>query len=492
MSDPVVHINNLTLKYRQIPVLQDINWIIHPGENWLLCGASGSGKTTLAKAIAGQVQSYGHVKVCFDPNSKLPAQVHYVANWYQFKDLEGQSNFYYQQRYNKQATEVTSTVQAELEKYGKLHHLNFEAVESIISALGYTPLKNSTLIQLSSGEHKKLQLIKALWLKPQLLILDQPYNGLDALSRRNLNILLDELTLQGMQFILISNDSELPSSIERLAEIKGGRLTEISIDELSVPDSLQEIALEIPSFLEKGPSIDNSASVINMIDVCISYGEKQVLKNINWEVNAGEKWLLQGPNGSGKSTLLSLLTGDHPQAYANNFYLFGNKRGSGESIWEIKKRIGLISPELHWYFDPSATVWQSVISGFYDSSGLFCDPGYTKNAQANELIRYFGLDRYKNILMNELPLGQQRLAMLARTIIKNPELLILDEPCQGLDQQQTQQFNRLVDQLCKGGTTLIYVGHFDSQLPSCLEKRILLENGEVKSINNITQMTYTN
>jgi molybdate transport system ATP-binding protein len=492
MSDPVVHITNLNLQYRQAPVLKDLTWIIHPGENWLLCGASGSGKTTLAKAIAGQVQSYGNVKVSFDTNSELPARVHYVANWYQFKDLEGQSNFYYQQRYNKQATEVTATVHAELKNYGEQQGLNFEELEGIVTALGYDALKNSTLIQLSSGEHKKLQLIKALWLKPQLLILDQPYNGLDAVSRRNLNTLLDDRSTQGMQFILISNDAELPSSLERFAEIKEGRLTEISVDELSVPDAMEETAQALPSFLKEGPAPDTSSSVIRMINVNISYGEKQVLKDINWEVKAGEKWLLQGPNGSGKSTLLSLITGDHPQAYANNFYLFGGKRGSGESIWEIKQRIGLISPELHWYFDPSATVWQSVISGFYDSSGLFCDPGYTKNAQANELIRYFGLEHYKNVLMNELPLGKQRLALLARTIIKNPELLILDEPCQGLDQQQTQYFNRMVDQLCKEGTTLIYVGHFESQLPGCIEKRILLENGEVKSIKTITQMTYTN
>ncbi|HEY0175268.1 MAG TPA: ATP-binding cassette domain-containing protein, partial [Pedobacter sp.] len=233
--------------------------------------------------------------------------------------------------------------------------------------------------------------------------------------------------------------------------------------------------------------VSSADSVIKMTGVNISYGEKQVLKNISWEVKAGEKWLLQGHNGSGKSTLLSLITGDHPQAYANNFQLFGHQRGSGESIWDIKKRMGLISPELQWYFDPSATVRHSIISGFFDSSGLFREPNYTQKTQTDELISYFGLSEYQDILMNQLPLGKQRLAFLARTIIKNPELLILDEPCQGLDQQQTQHFNRLVDDLCKNGTTLIYVGHFESQLPSCIEKRILLENGAVKSVETILE-----
>lgn len=481
MSQPVVRITNLNLKYQQKPVLQGLNWTINYKENWLLCGESGSGKTSLAKAISGLAHSYGNIETTFNPDSSLPALVYYVANWFQFKDLEGQSNFYYQQRYNKQSAETTASVKAELESFGKKHGLQFSGLDRILAALGFSELKEATLIQLSSGEHKKLQLVKALWLKPQLLILDLPYNGLDVLSRRNLNALLEEITEAGTQLILISNETELPSCIDRFATIKDGKLVEVSADERTWNEA-KTINKPVPAFLTEAVAARPSREIIKMIDVNISYGEKKVLKNINWEVKAGEKWVLHGHNGSGKSTLLSLICGDHPQAYANNFHLFGNKRGSGESIWEIKERIGLISPELHWYFDPSATVWQSIVSGFYDSSGLFCDPGYSKKAQTDELISYFGLEEYKNTLMNELPLGKQRLALLARTIVKNPEILILDEPCQGLDQQQTQHFNRLVDDLCKNGTTLIYVGHFESQIPGCIEKRILLENGEVKSI----------
>lgn len=481
MSQPVVRITNLNLKYQQKPVLQGLNWTINYKENWLLCGESGSGKTSLAKAISGLAHSYGNIETTFNPDSSLPALVYYVANWFQFKDLEGQSNFYYQQRYNKQSAETTASVKAELESFGKKHGLQFSGLDRILAALGFSELKEATLIQLSSGEHKKLQLVKALWLKPQLLILDLPYNGLDVLSRRNLNALLEEITEAGTQLILISNETELPSCIDRYAMIKDGKLVEVSADERTWNEA-KTINRPVPAFLTEAVAARPSREIIKMIDVNISYGEKKVLKNINWEVKAGEKWVLHGHNGSGKSTLLSLICGDHPQAYANNFHLFGNKRGSGESIWEIKERIGLISPELHWYFDPSATVWQSIVSGFYDSSGLFCDPGYSKKAQTDELISYFGLEEYKNTLMNELPLGKQRLALLARTIVKNPEILILDEPCQGLDQQQTQHFNRLVDDLCKNGTTLIYVGHFESQIPGCIEKRILLENGEVKSI----------
>ncbi|MBB5638610.1 molybdate transport system ATP-binding protein [Pedobacter cryoconitis] len=484
MAQPIVHITNLDLKYQHRLIFQDLNWTINRHENWLLRGISGSGKTSLAKAIAGLVRFQGNIELNFDSQSSLAPIVYYVANWYQFKDLEGQSNFYYQQRYNKQSTETTATVRFELETYGQKHQLQFSEVEKLLAALGFADLIDSTLIQLSSGEHKKLQLVSALWLKPQLLIIDQPYNGLDKLSRQNLNRLFEEITAAGTTLILISNDKELPAAIHRFAEVRDGKLTEVSADEYTLESETE--SKPIPEFLSEAP-VSSTGSIIKMAGVNISYGEKQVLKNINWEVKSGEKWLLQGPNGSGKSTLLSLITGDHPQAYANDLHLFGNKRGSGESIWDIKKRIGLISPELHWYFDPLATVKQSILSGFFDSSGLFREPDYTRKTQAAELISYFGLTEYQDNLLNQLPLGKQRLAFLARTIIKNPELLILDEPCQGLDQQQTQYFNKLVDELCKNGTTLIYVGHFESQLPACIEKRILLENGEVKSVENILE-----
>ncbi|WP_317046814.1 ATP-binding cassette domain-containing protein [Pedobacter yonginense] len=470
------------MKYQQKPVLTDLNWTINRGENWVLGGKSGSGKTSLAKVMVRLQNAIGEVNINFNPNSTLPKQALFVESWYQFKNLEGVANFYYQQRYTSQQAKDTLTVHAELVGYGKENSLHFDDVEPILEALNFATFASSQLIELSSGEHKKLQLVKALWLKPQLLIIDQPYTGLDAGSRKNLNTLLEEKSAEGVQLILICNDAELPSCLNRFAEIRDGKL--IEVDSIATVESTYNSQRQIPDFLKDSP-VYASNSLVKMVNVNISYGDKQVLKNINWDVKAGEKWLLQGHNGSGKSTLLSLVNGDHPQSYANELYLFGSKRGSGESIWDIKQHIGLISPEFHWYFDANSTVWQSIASGFYNTVGLFQQLPYTKSTQVDELVEYFGLTESKNELLSTLPLGKQRLVLLARTIIKNPELLILDEPCQGLDGQQTQYFNQLVDELCSNGMTLIYVGHFESQLPTCLEKRLLLEKGEVKSVENI-------
>lgn len=483
MSLAFVHIQNLNLKYPRNWVLQGLDWTIKNDENWVLGGISGSGKTGLAKLIAHRDTSSQEIRVNFKHNSTLPSKILFVESWYQFKNVEGVANFYYQQRYTSQQAKETVTVKKELELFGSESQLNHSDKDKIVSALGFTALLDTQLLALSSGEHKKLQLVKALWLKPQLLILDQPYSGLDNASRNSLNKLIDQACADGMQLILISNDPEMPACINRFAEIKEGKL--VTLQTAYQPSSkVYNQTFDIPQSLKVRPSY-SSESIVKMIDVNISYGEKQVLKNINWEVKAGDKWALQGPNGSGKSTLLSLINGDHPQSYANTLYLFGKKRGSGESIWDIKKHIGLISPEFHWYFDASATVWQSIASGLYDSVGLFNQLPYSKTLLVNEMLVYFGLDEDKHALLNTLPLGKQRLVLLARTIIKNPELLILDEPCQGLDHHQIQHFNQLIDALCNNGMTLIYVGHVDSHLPSCLDKKLLLENGKVKSIENM-------
>ena len=483
MQQPFIHIQNLNLQYQYKLVLKDLEWTINKGENWLLSGISGSGKTSLAKIIVGMQSAVGDVKINFNPQSTLPTKALYVASWFQFKNLEGAANFYYQQRYTSQQAKEIITVNAELVNYGKENKLEYNDVEILLNTFDFSDLKNAQLIELSSGEHKKLQLIKALWLKPQLLIIDEPYTGLDTASRKKLNVLLNDSCAEGVQLILIGNGTEWPICINRFAEINEEKI--IEIDALSLSLKLPQKSLtKLPHFLNQSP-IYKSTSIVKMINVNISYGDKQVLKNINWEVTAGEKWLLQGPNGSGKSTLLSLINADHPQSYANTLYLFGNKRGSGESIWDIKQRIGLISPEFHWYFDASATVWQSIASGFYDTVGLFQQLPYSKSKQVDDLVAYFVLTKVKNELLSTLPLGKQRLVLLARTIIKNPELLILDEPCQGLDTYQTQYFNQFIDELSSNGITIIYVGHAESTLPNCLEKIIVLQNGEVKTIETI-------
>ena len=480
MSKPILEIQNLSFQFGSNVVLKNLNFKINKNENWQIGGPSGTGKTTLAKIISGEIKNFeGNIKINFDENSELKQKVVYVANWYQFTNLEGDRNFYYQQRYNKFAKNDTLTVFAELNHFAQKEQLDFKNVEKYLEIFDFQNFKEQQLIELSSGEHKKLQLVKAFWLKPQILIIDQPYTGLDVKSRKNVNQIFENLTQEGITLLLINNDDEVPSCINRFAEIKNGSFLELT-HHSEITKGEERTPKELPYFLQKPPKT-NAKEMVKLENVNVSYGEKKVLKNINWQLNEGERWLLQGPNGSGKSTLLSLLNGDHPQAYANQIYLFGKKRGSGESIWDIKEKIGIISPELHWYYDLNANVAQTIASGFFDSMSLYQKLSFEQQQKLEQILLFFDLKEDKNKKLNTLSLGKQRLALLARTIVKNPELLILDEPCQGLDVQQTKYFNRVVDDLCNSGHTLIYVGHFESQLPESLSHKLILEKGEIKN-----------
>lgn len=469
-------IHNLTIQYGTKTVVHNLSFKANAGDCWIIRGESGSGKTTLAKAIAGQLKYTGVIRIQFNPLRPLPSKVLYVENWYRFKNLEGDSNFYYQQRYNHQQRRDTITVDKELKLFGVEHNLQLSFLNNLITIFNYSKVLDEQLFEISSGEHKKLQLIKALWLSPQLLIIDQPYTGLDTASRAVLNQLLKNYTLRGGTLILFSNDTEVPDEKPLFATLIKGNI--ILGDNIHI--AKKRVIQSLPSFLNKPPAYI-SENLICMKNVNIKYDEKYVLTNISWKVNAREKWLLQGHNGSGKSTLLSLITADHPQAYANDIKLFGVQRGSGESIWDIKKRIGLISPELHWYFDSTATISQSLASGFFDTNGQYERLRYTQKQQLDELLHFLNLYEIRNELLTTQPLGKQRLALLGRTIIKNPQLLVLDEPCQGLDVEQTQYFNDLVDEVSKNGVTIIYVGHFETQLPSCLTHKLVLNEGKIVS-----------
>ena len=194
MIKSIIEIQNLSFQYGSNAVLENLDWEISSGECWMLGGLSGSGKTTLAKIISGEVKNFeGKVEVNFNDNPELPKKVLYVSNWFQFSNLEGDRNFYYQQRYNQQVKNDTLTVFAELNHFGKEENLDFRILESYLQPFGFENFKNQQLIELSSGEHKKLQLLKALWIKPQVLIIDQPYTGLDVKSRQFLNQAFDDL-----------------------------------------------------------------------------------------------------------------------------------------------------------------------------------------------------------------------------------------------------------------------------------------------------------
>jgi molybdate transport system ATP-binding protein len=215
--------------------------------------------------------------------------------------------------------------------------------------------------------------------------------------------------------------------------------------------------------------------LIDLQNVTVRYGNNTVIENLNWSVRTGESWAVVGPNGSGKTTLLSLIAGDHPQAYGNHVVVFGLKRGTGESIWDIKRHIGMISPELHLHFDETLTCQDAVVSGFFDTNGLFEEPSDRQVRDARRILTEFGFREWAHCPLADLSLGEQRMVLLARALVKKPQLLILDEPCQGLDAEHTRKFLAGVTHLVRSkAATVLFVTHRPEEVPPGIHRQLVL------------------
>lgn len=484
MPQTSVIVKNISVQQNNNTVLNNISFTLERGEHLLITGASGSGKTTLAKTLANKIFYKGTVS--FEINH--PGII-FVEQHYYFKTLSNTNEFYYQQRYNSLEGNDAQTVNEELVKITN----DKDVVNELLNQLGLAGRKHDSLLHLSSGEHKRFQLIKAFLKNADVYIFDSPFMGLDANCRRNAGDLINRKA-QSATIIIIADTEDTPTCITNVIELENGKTKRFE----SNLNSRQHSTINIKhSIIYEQQSIFNAnipqqknyedfKIAVKLDNIHVAYGNKQILSNICWQINRGEKWLLKGVNGSGKSTLLSLVTGDHPQAYANKIILFDKKRGSGESIWDIKKKIGFVSPELYWYFDKTISVYNTIASGFFDTVGVFKKLNNEQHSIVLQWLLFLHLGSKSQFSLATLSTGLQRLVLLARALVKNPPLLILDEPCQGLDGQQVKDFMDLVDHLCfQTGKTLIYVSHYENEVPACVGRVMLLENENQKqySIN---------
>jgi molybdate transport system ATP-binding protein len=474
MSSPFLILEGVSVQMGDALLLDHLDWTIRRGEQWAITGPSGSGKTLLAHVLLGRHFATGRI------SGPAHHRISIVEQQHRFRNRPGTTALYYQQRFNASDADKTITVEQELADAGWTG-------QGLPDTLHILPLLQKPLIQLSNGENKRLQLAIALLGDPELLILDNPFLGLDAEGRDTLHAIIDGLALRAVQLLLITSAHELPASITQVAQLdKGKWVFRGPRTDFHPADQRVETALLDPGILHKLRSAlaENGqpefSHAVRMVNTTIRYGENTILKNINWEVRKGQRWNVAGPNGAGKSTLLSLITADNPQAYANEIWLFDRRRGTGETIWDIKKRIGFVSPELHLYFDISATGFEVVASGLFDTVGLFRMLTPEQEALVGLWMRLLSLDDLRTRRLAQLSTGQQRRILLARALIKNPPVLILDEPCQGLDEEQTAWFRALITALCVAfDTTLIYVSHYRQELPACIDHFLRLEKGEV-------------
>ena len=447
MDNCLAKISDVSVSLGAKPVVTSISFQILSGQKTAIVGPMGSGKTSLAKALAGRLFRTGEVFFS-SRNPDKRAYVLLVEQQHQFKNRSNLSEFYLQQRFNSSDCEDAYTVEEELAGL---------EVGDWVSVFELSGLLKRPLIQLSNGENKRLQIVKSLAYQPDWLILDNPYVGLDVNGREILTKGLLSLEARGTYFILISSPGDVPDFIDQVIEL---------------PSELAVSAKPAPLLR----SVDPFEIAVKMEKVQIKYGTKTILSDFSWDVKSGERWAIKGPNGAGKSTLISLITADNPQAYSQNITLFDRKRGTGESIWDIKRKIGYLSPELHLYFKEGGSCFSVVASGLFDTLGLFKRLSDEQTAQVNQWMQVMGITYLAERSFLQISGGEQRMVLITRALVKNPALLILDEPCQGLDRVQTEYLKSVLDYLAENSEmTLLYVSHYDRDIPSCVNQVLELK-----------------
>ncbi|HTD40437.1 MAG TPA: ATP-binding cassette domain-containing protein [Mucilaginibacter sp.] len=499
MNTLLLSINNAILKLGNITVFTDLNFAINKGENWALIGESGSGKSALLQIIAGKFHlSAGTIRYYFhedylkeqhssDAHLTFHRLIGFVESKHHFRNLSNTSDFYYQQRYNSSDSEDALTVEEYLNTIKPFADApGYWDLPKVLQRLNLDILKTKQLIKLSNGETKRLLIAAALIKNPVLLMLDNPLAGLDVQTRAEFNSIIADIIASGITVVMATSPFEIPASITHVAVLKNGMIAQqtsakdFDASSFSQADKGKLDIEELTALLNTNV-IPDYEWIVSMNNVNITYSDKEILKNVDWQIKQGEHWALLGPNGAGKSTLLSLINGDNPQAYANDIILFDRKRGTGESIWDIKSKTGFVSPELYQYFPTDNSCLQVIESGFYDTMGLFRPSDPKKSAIALRWMKALEIDRFARVLLKNIPASAQRLCLLARALIKNPTLLIFDEPCQGMDMHQQLHFKMLVDTICElSNVTLIYVTHYQHEIPDSIDKVLRLDKGKVK------------
>ena len=445
------------IRFNESFSLVDINWTLEPGQVWAIMGASGSGKSALAAALSGA----GELDSGTLQGTVVNAGV---------VSLESQAALIERERL-RDDSDITDRINQGTPAREMLEEVSKDAelLAKLIRLFRLDALLDRGFRKLSSGETRKLLFTRALTSKPDMLIVDGPFEGLDAQTVPLVGDILKQVSSEIPMLLVINRFDELPDFVTHIALLEKGRLKttaetsdKTAMDLISQLLHLKTADIKIPGAApdDSSPPLNPAEPLVNIRDASVCYTDNLVFEHLDWRIEPGQHWQLTGPNGSGKTSLLNLINGDHPQCYSNDIFVFGYQRGNGESIWDIKQHIGYVSSALHWDYRVSINCKNVIISGFYDSIGLYTKATDIQQEIATQWLKILGFEDRAGQAFNQFSYGDRRLLLIARAMVKHPHLLILDEPCFGLDDMNRQLVLALIEKICAGSeTTVIYVNH---------------------------------
>ena len=533
----IIEVKGGEVRHPMMRMNAPIDFELLAGEQLAIVGDNGSGKTRLVDVLTGKCALMPMNGVRYDFAPSKAKMVSDNIKYLSFRDSYGTNEgvYYYQQRWNQNDIEETPLVRdllaesfrvaeegltrktvfdkfvvrdetpeqeaarlAQEEADRQAMHRELEKVRKhLYEVFHLEQLLDKHIILLSSGELRKFQLTKTLLTNPRVLIMDNPFIGLDVTARTQLSEFLTLLTSETnvAVVLVLSKTDDIPDFITHVVEVKdlcvGEKMTLQAFKESREPVPARMLSAEkekailelgMDTHSPAGDSIHHSSfliphsTVIDFRSVNIRYGERTILKDLSFTVKEGEHWALNGENGAGKSTLLSIVCADNPQSYANDIVLFGHQRGKGESIWDIKRHIGYISPEMHRAYMRDVPAIDIVASGLSDVSGLYRKAKAEQREVCEFWMDIFGVKEYADTTFLKLSSGEQRLVLLARAFVKDPSLLILDEPLHGLDLKNRRLVKDVIEVFCqRPHKTLLMVTHYREEYPKNIDHEIYLK-----------------
>jgi molybdate transport system ATP-binding protein len=514
MNKSLITLQNCRIEDSKSIQVKKISWEMKTGEAWLITGSNGGGKAAFVKALSGMYNFVPNISNVGENETGLYSSV--FEKSVEVVSLERAATIIEEERINDESDYIEGGV--DIGRTGRVFLC--EALENVkvkknaplpeiahklegfpqVKLCGIDKILDRGLKYMSTGEIRRTLLCRALLANKKLLVLSDPFAGLDAESRKILLEFFNTITTKQLNetddnlaspriVLCMERFHEIPDAINKVLEFQNGEVSfcgnrseyEKILEERksSGKEDREEAKAAFEkevSTTEKTPSnVDEKIPLIEMNHINVGWDEHKVLIDLTWALYKGEHYLIRGPNGSGKTTLLELITGDNGQVFCNDVRLFGKKRGTGETIWDIKKQLGIVSYRLHveYRMVSSTTLRDVIISGYRDSIGLYEVAGDVEKASAMRWLALGGFKGRENESFGSLSYGEQRAILILRAAVKNPAILILDEPCHGLDEQFRQKILDLLEVVAESGTTtLLHVTHDPTEvLPA--EKHIL-------------------